>query len=294
MLARAYQRVNRLGDAKRIIVEAQTQGKDSAELHQHLLEIAIIEQDQQAIQHEVQWGSDQSDLAIALDYRAFLAADAGHYRDAERLFSTAIRQAQQNDAEVTQDILLDEASAEVEFGRTAQAEKVLQRSKQQDDPRLIIIAAMAGNSSAAESYMQLPEKNPRDTVEHFLLRPELKAELALIHGDPISAISALESTRKFELSQPEVIEIRARAYLLAHQGALAQAEFQRLIDNPGWEDPEMPRTNLAHLGMARAYAIQGETDNSRTEYEKLFSLWKDADADIPVLRQAHLEYNQLH
>jgi len=65
------------------------------------------------------------------------------------------------------------------------------------------------------------------------------------------------------------------------------------IDHPAIEEPTMPKTYLAHLGLARAYALEGRNADSRKEYEVLFNLWKDADTDIPVPRQAHPEYDRL-
>jgi Tfp pilus assembly protein PilF len=92
---------------------------------------------------------------------------------------------------------------------------------------------------------------------------------------------------------PEVIEVRGEAYLAAKQGAKAIEEFQKLIDHPAVEEPTMPKTILAHLGLARADEMQGQKEESRKEYQTFFSLWKDGDADGAVLRQAHLEYAAL-
>ena len=117
--------------------------------------------------------------------------------------------------------------------------------------------------------------------------------LALRHNDPLAAIALLEPSRPYELALPEVIDVRGQAYQMAKQGAKAQEEYQKLIDHPAVEEPTMPKTFLAHLGLARAYALQGYKEESRKQYETFFNLWKDADADVPVLKQAHLEYAQL-
>jgi tetratricopeptide (TPR) repeat protein len=122
-----------------------------------------------------------------------------------------------------------------------------------------------------------------------VLVPELKAVLALRRNDPVAAIALLEASRPYELVSPEVIEVRGEAYLAAKQGAKAREEFQKLIDHPAVEEPTMPKTILAHLGLARADQLQGQKEESRKEYQTFFSLWKDGDADLPVLKQAHLE-----
>jgi Tfp pilus assembly protein PilF len=139
----------------------------------------------------------------------------------------------------------------------------------------------------------MPNLYPHGTIENYLMIPELKALLALRRRDPQAAIALLEPSIPFELALPEVIEVRAQAYLASQQGAKAQEEFQKLIDHPSLEEPTMPRTIIAHLGLARADEMQGQKEESRKEYQTFFSLWKDGDADGAVLRQAHLEYAAL-
>jgi hypothetical protein len=121
----------------------------------------------------------------------------------------------------------------------------------------------------------------------------LKALVALDHHDPVGAIAALPQATPYDLTRCEVIEVRGQAYLAARQGDKAEAEYNKLIANPGLEDPSLPRTTLAHLGLARAYAIEQKTALSRDEYEKLFALLKEADGDIEVLQQARAEYAHL-
>jgi hypothetical protein len=95
------------------------------------------------------------------------------------------------------------------------------------------------------------------------------------------------------LARCEVIEARAEAYLAARQADKAVLEFQKIVANPGLEDPMLPRTIVAHLGLARAYALENNIAGSRNEYEEFFALWKDADADLGVFKQAHSEYTHL-
>ena len=93
---------------------------------------------------------------------------------------------------------------------------------------------------------------------------------------------------------PRVASPRTPCYRpAAGQGDKAEVEYKKLIANPGLEDPALPRTTLAHLGLARAYAMENKSAESRGEYEKFFALWKDADTDVPVLEQARLEYAHL-
>ena len=122
--------------------------------------------------------------------------------------------------------------------------------------------------------------------------PELKAALALRRNDPGTAIALLEASRPYELALPEVIEMRGEAYLEAKQGEKANEEFQKLIDHPAVEEPTMPKTIVAHLGLARA-GDQGNHTGSRQQYEAFLSAFKEADPALPILKQANDEYARL-
>ena len=86
--------------------------------------------------------------------------------------------------------------------------------------------------------------------------------------------------------------MRGQAYLAAHQGNEAAAEFQKILDHRGVVINE-PIGALAHLGLARSYALQGDAAKARTAYQDFLTLWKDADPDIPILQQAQAEYAKL-
>ena len=280
-LARAYKRANRFADAKRIIAEAQAQGDNGPPLHHLLFEIAIVEQDRQAIEHEIEWNMGKPEESVSLKYQAVLSADQGRIQRSEELFSKAIQSAaKEGNTEVAADLPLDEAEVELQLGRLAQASELLRQVKDKSDPAYAALAAGVGNDSSAQAFLKKPDQYPQGTIEHDILLPEAKAFLALQHHDPAGAIVALEPARPYELARPEVLELRGRAYLASGQGEKAEAEFNKLIANPALDDPTMPRTILAHLGLARAYALEKETVKSREEYGKFFALWRDADADI--------------
>jgi eukaryotic-like serine/threonine-protein kinase len=111
-------------------------------------------------------------------------------------------------------------------------------------------------------------------------------------GKPFEAIAALEATRPYELSGFAVLRGRGEANLLAKQPKAAAAAFQAIVDHYGI-DTISPSIPLAHLGLARAYAMSGDTAASRGEYEKLFALWKNGDAEVPALQQARAEYAEI-
>jgi eukaryotic-like serine/threonine-protein kinase len=294
LLTRAYMRAGRYADAKRTVAQAQAQGKDDPDLHLLLLEMAFIEHDPQTIQSVIAWSRTQPQLYKTLEMQAILAADVGRYEESEALFQRAtLDAAKEVEPGLADAMLLDEAGVEVELGRLTRAKELLDEVKDKSSIDAAIFEAKAGSATAAEAYLKKPNEYPHDTILNYLLIPELKALQALHRNDPQAAIALLEASAPYELAKPEVIELRAQAYLAAHQGEKAQQEFQKLLDHPALEDPTLPGTILAHLGLARALEMQGRKEDSRKEYETFFGLWKDADADVPVLKQAHIEYAHL-
>ena len=289
-IADASMREGRFADAKRTIAEAQAQGKDGPALHQLLLQIAFLEHDPQATQREIAWAGGHPELWLSLEIQAILAADLGKEQESESLFHSTMSDAiKEGQPALTDSMMLGEAGVEVDLGQMAKATQLLAQVKDHGSITWALLATKAGSTTAADRYFKLPNEYPNATLANKVLVPELKAVLALRRNDPVAAIALLEASRPYELVSPEMIEVRGEAYLAAKQGAKAREEFQKLIDHPAVEEPTMPKTILAHLGLARADQLQGQKEESRKEYQTFFSLWKDGDADLPVLKQAHLE-----
>jgi eukaryotic-like serine/threonine-protein kinase len=157
----------------------------------------------------------------------------------------------------------------------------------------------------------LAKRFPEDTVVKFNYLPTLRAQIALDRGQPLQAIEVLEASVPYELGTTEgsgfpqallPVYVRGEAYLAAHRGPEAAAEFHKVLNHPGVVFNE-PIGALAHLSIARAYAIQAEaaTETNRGEllakarsaYEDFFNLWKQADPNIPLLTQARAEYDRV-
>jgi len=294
VLARAYMRANRLGDAKRIIAEAQAQGIDSQQMHEILFEIAAIDHDVPGMQHEVEWNKGKPEFYDMYGNQGIVAADEGRYRQFEEIYETAIPLAAKEDGwEAADSLLWEEARIEAALGRDAKARELLKQVKDRSAIYGAVIEASAGDFTAAEAYLKQPEQYPHGTLEHFVYLPEVEAILALHRHDPATAIAALESARPYELAAPEVISVRGDAYLAQKQGEKAEIEFRKLIANPGLDDPVHPWTVLAHLGLARAYALEGNKTGSKSEYESFLASWKDGDPDLILLQEARREYAQL-
>ena len=148
----------------------------------------------------------------------------------------------------------------------------------------------------------LDKSYPEDTIVQFNYLPTVRGRLALNRGDASAAIASLGVAVPYELGGTRAIElkwtamfpafVRGEAYLVAHKGNEAAAEFQKIRDHRGLV-LNQPIGTLAHLGLGRAYVLQGDTAKARTAYQDFLTLWKDADPDIPILKQAKVEYAKL-
>jgi tetratricopeptide (TPR) repeat protein len=148
----------------------------------------------------------------------------------------------------------------------------------------------------------LGKRFPHDTTPHFNYLPTLRAKLALVRSNPQQAFDILRVAAPYELGFPALsdynwpnlypVYVRGEAYLAAHQGSEAAAEFQKILDHRGIVLNE-PIGALAHLQLGRAYAMQGDTANARAAYQDFVTLWKDADPDIPILIAAKAEFAKL-
>jgi predicted Zn-dependent protease len=130
-------------------------------------------------------------------------------------------------------------------------------------------------------------------VQRYWL-PAIRAAIALQRKDPNRAVELLQVTSATELGPQGLfaIYLRGEAYLMLHDGNRAAAEFQKFIDHRGMVR-NSPSGALARLGLARAYAMQGDTTKARTAYQDFLTIWKDADPDIPILQQAKSGYAKL-
>src|SRR5439155_1708784 len=151
--------------------------------------------------------------------------------------------------------------------------------------------ARTGEAARAKAIVEELEKSyPSQTVLKVYWLPTIKAAIELNANNAAQALVFLEAAAPYELGEPPQFQlgtlypacIRGQAYLAAHNGTAAATEFQKFLDHRGIV-LNFPLGALAHLGLARAYALSGDTAKSRTAYQDFFALWKDADPDIPIL-----------
>jgi predicted Zn-dependent protease len=229
---------------------------------------------------------------------AWAAATTGRLRNSRELFRRAFAVARKNGllnkaaiAVVSQGLMEAAFHNFTEAKERATAALALEGAGISEDAALVL--AESGDLTRAESLADgLVRQYPLDTLVNEVSVPRIRAEVAIRRGQPVRAVDLLRRAGPYESRNFTVPYIRGSAYLSARMGTDAAREFQKILKNQG-VDPISPYYPLAHIGLARAYALQGDKAVSRREYEEFFALWKDADEDIPILREARSAYAEL-
>jgi DNA-binding winged helix-turn-helix (wHTH) protein/tetratricopeptide (TPR) repeat protein len=312
--------LQRFDETRRIIHEAQARKLEELLLHSSLYAVAFAGSDSPSMAEQQQWfaGKPEEDfgLSLASDTEAY-GGRRGKARElTRRAVGSAVRAGRKENAAIWQAIA---AQREAAYGYTAEARQlaaealILAPTSQGTQAEVALAFAMAGDAARAESLTRdLGKRYPLDMQMQALWRPPIQAQLALNKGSsPGSALTVLQAASPIEFGLIQFVAngsclyptyIRGEAYLAARQGTQAAVEFQKILDHSGivwncWTGA------LAHLGVARANALQlkaaqgANADPARARalaaYKDFLSLWKDADADIPILKQAKAEYAKL-
>jgi tetratricopeptide (TPR) repeat protein len=247
-------------------------------------------------------GSEDLLLATQADTEGWY----GKLKNAQELTGRAMDSAQHNDAKESAAAYQAEAGVrEVEAGNReqarAEAKAALKLAPNRNVRAMAALAlARAGDTAGAEKLAtELDKTFPLGTLVQRYWLPTIRAGVALERHDPNRAIELLKVTSTIELGLTTNLTIilcpvylRGQAYLMLHDGNRAAAEFQKFIDHRGLV-VNFPWGALARLGLARAYAMQGDTAKARAAYQDFLTLWKDADPDVPILKQAKAEYARL-
>jgi eukaryotic-like serine/threonine-protein kinase len=312
--------LQRYDETRQMIREAQARKIDDFTLHNALYALAFLGADPKAMTEQQQWFAGEPDfendgLALASDTEAY----AGHLGKAreltKRAVDSAVRTGNKENGAIWQAIAAQRAAA---YGNTTDARHsaaealTLAPGSRGAEAEAALAFAMAGDAVRADSLAQdLGKRFAADTQMQSLLLPPIQAQLALDRKNPILALNDLQAAKSVELGQIFFllnasclypVYFRGEAYLAAGQGSAAAAEFQNILDHSGivwncWTGA------LAHLGVARANALQartlhgGDADAARVRalaaYQDFLRLWKDADPDIPLLQQAKSEFAKL-
>jgi serine/threonine protein kinase/Tfp pilus assembly protein PilF len=299
--------LNRLDDARKEYERAVAAKIDYPYLHFYMYGVAFLQGDQAEMDRQAAWamgkpGAEDWLLSEQADTEAY----AGHLAKAREFSRRAVESAQRNG--VKEAAAMWEANAalhEAEFGESAAAREAAQRALSLAPSREIqsfaaLALARAGDVAKARAMADvLAARYPDATVLKGYWLPSIRAAIALQRGDAARAIEALQAASPYELGEPlpEIVIggflypvfLRGQAYLLAHRGAEAAAEFQKILDHRGIT-VNCPLGALARLGLARAYALAGESAKSRAAFQDFFNTWRTADPEIPVLREARADF----
>ena len=301
-LALAYFFLNRLGEARATVEEAQTKKLDSYYLHWIVYLLAFLKNDAASMAQEVAWATGKPGVEdILLAAEADTAAYSGQLAKARELSRRAVASAQH--AEEKETAVRYEISAallEALFGNPAEARQraaaALRLSTGRDvQYKAALTLALIGDAARAQALANdLSKRYPEDTIVQLELLPTLNAQLALSRKDASKAVEALQAAAPYELGMAvglHPIYVRGQAYLAGHEGSKAAGEFQKIIDHRVLV--LNPIGALAQLGLARSHVLQGDTSKAKEAYQDFFALWKDADPDVPILKEAKAEYAKL-
>jgi tetratricopeptide (TPR) repeat protein len=297
--AGAYEKLDRYDEAKAVAEQAIAQNADSMGIHESLYEIAFIRGDDAGMQRQIAWAAGKQEDMEMLFVQAMAEYAMGRVHRARETLARATPLAEQRGLKaVAADLRAEMSVEEAAIGNTQEArsgaEQALASSPDRDTKTSAAVAlAMAGDTSRAEKLVDDMAKNfPQDSLLNNLVLPTVRAILELQRKNPTRAIALLESAKPYGVSDFGSIYVRGEAYLQAHDGASAAAEFQKILDHRSVSPLDVAYA-LARLGLGRALALEGQTAKARTTYQDFLAFWKDADPDIPVLKQAKEEYDKL-
>jgi tetratricopeptide (TPR) repeat protein len=307
-LADVYLTLNRFDDASKTINRAKEEKLESDALHWVMYQLSFVMSVQSEMERQVAWaagkpGSEDTLLSFQSDTEAYY----GRLSRARDFTRRAVDAAVRNDSKETAALWqVNSALREAEFGNTAAAKQsamaALALAPGRDIKMLAALTfAQIGEGHRAKAIVEeLENAYPSQTMLKVYWLPTIKAAMELSSNNPSQAGVFLEAAAPYELGLPAQFQlgtlypvyVRGQAYLAAHDSASATAEFQKFLDHRGIV-VNFPLGALAHLGLARAYAMAGDTAKAKTAYQDFFALWKDADPDIPILKEAKAEYAKL-
>ena len=316
-LALALIGLNRFDEAQDLIKQGLDRGLDPNGFYKRLYLIAFLRGDAESVARYAEWFIGRPDEYQIRELQGRSFAFAGKRREASKSFAqaAALAEARGLPAEKAR-ILSNDINLSATFGLTQLADKqanlllgVLEKEHisfeelqssligQLDSQPLAWTLALCGDANRAQPLSEdFARKFPQDTIYNSVWLPMIRATLELKRAEPTGPDRAgqlLPPSRQYEAALNfRPTWVRGLAYLQSKNGALAAAEFQRIIDHRGW-DILSPLWPLAHLGLARAAILQGDVAKGRRAYQDFFALWKDADVELPVLIEARKEYEKL-
>jgi len=304
-MASAYQSLNRFDEAKNIVDEAFANKADGTGAYSVMLDLAYQRGDRAAIQHELEAVKGTSFEPFLMFFNSGWITFFGREKESRESWQQT-RQAftAAGAKEFSAQLLALQAYDDAELGYEAEAkQEISQALAMSSDPDTqwgaAVVYAALGDEAKSSALLESGQRQaPDNQFIAAMVGPEVKAFQQLARNKAGDAVNTVEALRSYEFGTgprsvgATPVLLRGLAYLKLHEGAKAAAEFQRILDHRGavsWSI-EYP---LAQVNLGRAYAVEGDTAKARTAYQDFFGLWKDADADVPLLKAARVEYEKL-
>jgi tetratricopeptide (TPR) repeat protein/predicted Ser/Thr protein kinase len=311
ILAFSYVELDRLGEATNTLQRAAERKLEAPDLFAGGYEIAFLKGDQPGMERAVALSQGKFGAEDWItDLEAFVLAYSGQLQKATRKSQRAADLAQQSGQRERAALYQTGAALwEAFFGNAPEARQsaaaALELAKSREvEYGAAFALALAGDFSQPQTLASGLEKRfPEDTCVRFTYLPALRALLALKHGEPLKAIEQLQIAAPYELGAPQSsffgsygamypVYVRGEAYLAANHYAEAAAEFQKILGHRGVVLVD-PIGALARWRLGKALALSGDTARAKTAYLDFLTLWKNADQDIPIFKQAKAEYARL-
>jgi len=307
-LAGTYLALNRFDDAQKAIEDAQKHDLAGDFLHLGIYQLAFLKGDAAEMARQVAWAAGKPGTEdLLLSFQSDTEAYYGHVARARDYSRRAVDAAVRADSKETAALWqVNAALREAEFGSPAAAKQGVAAALTLAPGRDVklfaaLTLAQAGEAARARTIVEELERSyPSQTVLKVYWLPAIKAAIELNANNASQALVFLEAAAPYELGAPAQFQlgtlypayVRGQAYLAAHNGNLAAGEFQKFLDHRGIV-VNFPLGALAHLGLGRAYAMTGDTAKAKTAYQDFLAFWKDADPDIPILKEAKAEFAKL-
>jgi eukaryotic-like serine/threonine-protein kinase len=302
ILGRGFLALNRIAEAKAIRQRQLDLKLDGTGDHRSLFTIAFLQGDAAEMQRQADWAKGKSDEFVVLEAVAEAAAFSGQLQKAREVYRHAADSAQRGKfRESAAAIMARSAMVEAAFGNQSEARQLVVEALKVDRgretlPFAALASSLAGDSAQATAAAnELSKLSPLDTVVNNVWLPAIHAGIEISRGNPAKAVESLQASIPYEFGWTARVApnyVRGLAQLNMRQGKEAGAEFQKILDHRGI-CVTSPLCSLSHLQLGRARALAGDNAGARAAYQDFFALWKNADPDVPVLKEAKAEYAKL-
>jgi serine/threonine protein kinase len=296
----AYLALGRLQEARETFDQAEAKKVDSPWLRVYRYQLAFLENDALGMKQQVAWSTEKPGIEdMFLNLEAATATYFGHIQNARESVRKAVDSAEQSEQKETAATHeADAALREALVGNRAEArQRAIASMRLARGPNVQYQAglamALAGDTVGAEHLANgLRREYPEHMRTQFERVRTLQALVSLGRHDVAKAVAILQSAPPFEAGDFFPVYVQGQSYIAAHLGTEAASEFKKILDHSGVLGND-PLHALSHLGLARAYVLSGDTVKAKASYQDFLTLWKDADPDIPILKEAKAEYAKL-